>query len=309
MSRRWGIVVVALLLSGVVWVALLSSRPDDLSYHGKSLSQWQDQLDDHFFGAANWVGMIALPAKTTEQIEAADAIRALGTNTIPRLLRDLSATDSRVFEGWQQAQQFFREKILRQKGFGRDVVTPAKRTRWKAALALDALGPAAQSAIPQLASMVNKPTSCKQASFILAGMGPAGIAVLTNLPPSSNSWQQMCAVWAIGQHPQTSTNLVPWLLALATNRPPGSVGGVPFEIWALGEIHADAARVIPVLIEKLSNTNGRPPGMEQSYALEALGHYGKEASNAIPVLKAMQASPYFREQPGEVLKKIIAGSP
>ena len=45
LGRRWGIVVIALLLVCVVGVAIHSSRPDELSYHGKSLSRWLDQLE------------------------------------------------------------------------------------------------------------------------------------------------------------------------------------------------------------------------------------------------------------------------
>jgi len=315
MTRRWRMVFVTLFFIGVAWVVIYSSLPgDELFYHGKSLSHWLDQLDDHArSGAGDFVTWIALPPETPQQIEAAEAIRAIGTNAMPRLMRDLSMNDSQLFERLRRARQYFQEKILRQPSGPRvETVTPAQRTRWKAALALDALGPAAQSAIPQLSSMVIMRLSSfpiKEASFILAGMGPAGIAALTNFAPSPNSWQQICAVWAIGQHPQASTNLIPWLLGLATNRPPGPGGGYPAELWALGEIHSDASHVVPWLIAELSNTNSPAPRYEQSVVVQALGRYGKEASNAIPLLKAMQADPQFRWEAGEALKTISYTDP
>jgi hypothetical protein len=313
MNYRWGIVFIALLLLCMAGVAIHSSRPDEVYYHGKSLSRWLDQLDDqpNFEAAGNAVVWHVLPPKTRQQIEAADAIRAMGTNAMPRLMHDLSVNDSQLFELSQRVQQYFREKILHQPRRNRfPLVSPAQKIQSKAALAMDALGPAAQSAIPQLASMANKPTSpssCKGASFILAGMGPAGIDALTNLPPSANpwNWRLFCAIWAIGQHPQSSTNLVPWLLDLATPRPPSpAVGLNGGEIWALGEIHANAARVVPFLIEALSNTNGL-----QSFAAEALGHYGKEASNAVPALRKMKADPQFGAQAQEALDKINSDLP
>jgi hypothetical protein len=303
-------VVIALVFVCLVGVAIHSSNPEEVSYHGKSLSQWLEQLDDH--AAGNGVMWSPLPRKTPGQIEAADAIRALGTNAIPGLMHDLAVNDSRYFEFLQEAQQYIREKILRKpRGTFSQSVTPAQKIRWKAALAMDALGSAAQSTIPQLASMAIKTSSsssCKEASFILAGMGPPGIAALTNYSLSPNSWQHICAIWAIGQHPQSSANLVPWLLDFATNRPSGAAGGYPGEIWALGEIHADAARVVPMLIEELSNTNGSLPYWEQSAAVEALGHYGKEASPAVPALEGMKADPQLRWAAEEALKKINSDS-
>jgi hypothetical protein len=309
MNYRWGIVFIALLLLCMAGVAIHSSRPDEVYYHGKSLSRWLDQLDDqpNFEAAGNAVVWHVLPPKTRQQIEAADAIRAMGTNAMPRLMHDLSVNDSQLFEFSRQAQQYFREKILHQPSRPRVAsVNPTQKARWKAALAMEALGPDAQSAIPRLASMANtRLSSCKNASFILAGMGPAGIAALTNFPPSTNSWnwRQFCAIWAIGQHAPSSTNLVPWLLDLATHRPPspGLDGG---EIWALGEIHADAAHVVPFLIEALSNTNGL-----QLIAAKALGHYGKEASNAVPALRKMKGDPQFGAQAQQALEKINSDSP
>jgi hypothetical protein len=310
MNYRWGIVFIALLLLCMAGVAIHSSRPDEVYYHGKSLSRWLDQLDDppdSFQAAGNGVSWRVLPPKTPKQIEAADAIRAIGTNAMPRLIHDLSVNDSQLFELSQRVQQYFREKILHQPSRPRVAsVNPTQKARWKAALAMEALGPDAQSAIPRLASMANtRLSSCKNASFILAGMGPAGIAALTNFPPSTNSWnwRQFCAIWAIGQHAPSSTNLVPWLLDLATHRPPspGLDGG---EIWALGEIHADAAHVVPFLIEALSNTNGL-----QLIAAKALGHYGKEASNAVPALRKMKGDPQFGAQAQQALEKINSDSP
>ncbi len=299
-----------LALLGMVGIAIHSSRPDEISYHGEKLSGWLDQLDDD--AATDGVGWRALPARTPEQIEAVDAIRAMGTNIIPRLMHDLSVNDSKSYKLWLEGQQYFREKILRQRRrYGPGSATPAHHTRWKAALALDALGPAAQTVIPQLASMANKPpasdTSCKEASFILAGMGPAGIAALTNYPPSPNSWRQFCAIWAVAQHPQSCTNLTPWLLDLATNRPPGPAADFAGVLWALGEIHADAAHVVPFLISELGNTNGGSTYSRHLVA-RALGHYGKEASNAIPALKIMKADPQFEVLAEESLKKINSDS-
>jgi hypothetical protein len=43
--------------------------------------------------------------------------------------------------------------------------------------------------------------------------------------------------------------------------------------------------------------------------VQALGQYGKEASNAVPALRKMQADPQFGSRAEEALQKINSGSP
>ena len=100
------------------------------------------------------------------------------------------------------------------------------------------------------------------------------------------SWQEFCAVWAIGQHPRSSTNLTPWLISLTqrTNMAPNQF---PASVWALGQLHSDPDRSIPLLTNLLISTNFMMP----ETAAEALGHFGPAARCALPKLRELRSDP------------------
>jgi hypothetical protein len=104
------------------------------------------------------------------------------------------------------------------------------------------------------------------------------------------------------------------LLDLATNPPPSpasgfSVGGYGGVIWALGEIHAEATLAVPFLIKELTNTNSAATQYGRSKAVLALGRFGKEASNAVPILNSLKDNPSLRALVEDSLKKINSDSP
>ena len=207
--------------------------------------------------------------------------------------------------GWRECRNWINRVILRKpNGFQSptDRVTPAIHLRWKAALALDALGAAAQPAVQRLLPLLTQSGSesnAKEAAFVLAGIGQ--ISLLTNLPPVQGDWPLYCAIWAVAEHPKLATNLAPWLIFQATNMPASSY---PAATWALGQIHSDPEESIPFLIQELTNTIGPVSTWHPSAAAEALGHFGPQASNAIPALNAARSNTQIREVIDEALEKI-----
>lgn len=90
MKKGWRLTVVVLLLTVVVGLFLVITRPDEPSYQGRSLSAW---LDD------NYQSKLMPPRRpvaegTRERAE--NAIKMIGTNAIPTLLRMLASRDSRL---------------------------------------------------------------------------------------------------------------------------------------------------------------------------------------------------------------------
>src|SRR5882757_4324688 len=130
-TRRY--LLVALLLAVLGFVSwLILSQPREPVYQGKPLSYWCEQ-----YSASRWLYPTNEPDKQAET-----AIRTIGTNAIPTLLRMLGAKDSKFklkLVQLAQKQHFFNIK-------------------WKSALlrhseatrGLLCLGPLAAPALPEL---------------------------------------------------------------------------------------------------------------------------------------------------------------
>src|SRR5260370_12669481 len=101
MTNKRRNLTVTLLIAAVGFVSwLILSRPDEPVYQGKSLSYWCDHCAANSF----------LSSDQELQEQAGIAIRAIGTNAIPTLLRMLKARDSKFKLGLIQLtrkQHFF----------------------------------------------------------------------------------------------------------------------------------------------------------------------------------------------------------
>jgi len=222
-------------------------------YQRKTLTQWLKQLDD---GEVDGISSGALPSYTRAQIEAAEAIRAMGTNALSLLLEDIHASPSenalriKFHRGWSWVNRHFFRGLI-----AFDEVTSEDRVRWRAAQGLSALGPLAKPAVPELTRLLFTNyfhSSIKEAAYALAGIGPDGIAVLTNSIQPTNEWTGMCAIWALGQHPAAGTNVIPFLISATTSSSEGTACGA---IQVLGLFHADGEHVIPALKNALNSSN------------------------------------------------------
>src|SRR5690242_12224993 len=72
-------------VAGLFWAVLPPTEP---SYDGKTLSYWLAQYEG--------IGSAGADTKEPKAIESREAIRHIGTNALPTLLRMLRAKDSRV---------------------------------------------------------------------------------------------------------------------------------------------------------------------------------------------------------------------
>ena len=192
--------VVAVALVGViVWQALSCER--EPVYQGKRLSEWLKT-----YMTAN------LNQRIQAELEAHEAVRRIGTNAIPTLLRMLRAKDSPLKVKLMDLAE--RHNIIK-------VYITAEDWNSEAVSGFEVLGTNAQSAVPALTRIVDQnisPTSRYYAIQALSGIGP----------PAAEA--------------------VPSLLRCATDTDP-EVRGVA--IVALGYIHAEPDRVVPVLMNAL----------------------------------------------------------
>jgi HEAT repeat protein len=264
---RSAIILFAVIL---VWVFCFTppARKEPV-YKGKTLTQWLNQLDD---GQADGISSSSLPTFSRSQIEAAEAIRAIGTNALPFLLEDIHTHPSEK-DVWIQLNRKLDRITMNHFGrwsLGLADVTAKDRVRWRAAQGLSALGPIAKPAVPELTRLLFTNyfhSSIKEAAYALAGIGSDGIAVLTNAVQPTNEWSGMCAIWALGQHPTAGTNVIPFLISATTSSSEGTACGA---IQVLGLFHVDREHVIPALTNALNSSNAAVRGD----AARALADFG-----------------------------------
>jgi HEAT repeat protein len=179
---------VALVLSGVLWQA---RRPHEPVYQGKPLSFWLEQYYQKINAGAS------LPSQ--DEIvwdETAVAIRGIGNNAIPYLLRLAAAEDTtlkRSILNHFPISNKTMERLGLQQTFirwaGKSVTGPMK-----ALLGFRALGPAAKPAISELIRIMRtsqnhngRRTAAYSLGFIGSSAQDAIPALLENFKDSNNS--------------------------------------------------------------------------------------------------------------------------
>jgi hypothetical protein len=210
MTRRWRIVTVLFLAGVLALVGWRVTRPQEPVFEGRTLSSW---LDHHVPSTA-----ASPPYDSPGWKKAHEAIRAIGTNGIPTLLRMIGARD-------------LPPPLLK-------LVRASQRHRWtyinyrsrmwqheEAEYAFELLGTNAVSAVPELIEIYKK-----------------------NVSPSS----QHCTAEALGHIGRGAQAALPVLIRDFTH----TNGEVRFyAVSAVMRIGGDPAVVIPALTGALKDSN------------------------------------------------------
>ena len=255
MKKRKRILLVLLTLAaagGLLWLML--REPAEPSYQGKPLSVWLESY-------MHWGSVTgAWPNPETDE-----AIRQIGTNAIPTLLKMLNARDSKwkfALAELSRKQDFVRIK-LPLSWWGSYVPTIT------AAQGFVALGASASNAVPQLIEIFRK-----------------------NAPQS-----QLCSVIALGSIGPAARQAIPDLLSATTNL----YRDTRLEtVKALGNLHAEPAVVVPALIKCLQDPD---PGVRRA-SVRALAKFGPEAKPAVPALTQLTGDPLLATNANDALKSI-----
>lgn len=159
MGKGVKLVLAGLLVVGVAIIACLVLWPFEPVYRAKRLSRW---LDDAF-----WSG--GPSAQTTS------AIRSMGTNALPTLLRLIQARDG----PFQRAMVTFSRRPSRVLFHFHS----AEDYHWMATWGFDVLGPTAKPAMPALVSLLKDDDENVRstAAYCLGVIGPSGEETLTAL--------------------------------------------------------------------------------------------------------------------------------
>jgi len=270
LSKPWRLAVFAgpfaLLL--IVWVCFIlrqdSRRP---VYHGKTLTLWLQTYTSANRGAPEWK-------------EADEAVRHIGTNALPVLLRLISAKDS--------ALELRLVALARKQRLIKIHFVPAAQRNIQASRAFIVLGDTAKGAVPALVKMFDEGLSADSLSAIedsLTWIGPAArpaLPVLLRTATNSNSRVRANALWALGEIHAEPRVCVPALIH-GLNDPDNWVR--LSAAHALGMFGTNAQPAIPALTEltKLPSVLQGPRGMVAQDTLEARNALRKiGATNEVP---------------------------
>jgi hypothetical protein len=225
-------VVAVAVLATLVWTLL--ARPSEPVYKGGSLSYWLIQRTDSNSKA--------------ERDEAATAIRAMGTNAIPTLLRMMRAKESRFKSRWLARRWYGLFEMHFSEPAG--IVARAEE-------GFDVLGTDAASAVPELSKILDEtlsPECASRTANALGNIGPDGRAAVPSLLRAATKTKGTAhyeAFWALGKIHADPGSAVPVLLGVVSNTPADRM----YAVHALGEYRGDARTAVPTLVALLNDPN------------------------------------------------------
>jgi peptidoglycan/xylan/chitin deacetylase (PgdA/CDA1 family) len=266
---RW-IVFSVVLIAVVIGVAYFINSNSEPAYQGVTLGKWIERYNNE--------------VDAEEQTkEAAEAVRHIGSNAVPTLLRWLQASDSKL--------KIKLTELCEKQSLIKFSFTDAFEYNSRALFAFEVLGSEGKSAIPRLQQMVQKkPLYREIALHALCRIGPEAfstlISDLTNadVDVRENTSDIIVESFASpGPHdPAVDLNLSPPLLCKLLQDSNDSIRLAAIVVLGQGNQTQPLTPdiVVPLLIREL---NRRDP-VDIAYTALALKRYGAAAKAAVPLL-------------------------
>lgn len=274
MNRRLRVLCVISLIAfsgGLVWWVLSPREP---VHQGKPLSVW---LDAHskslYLQEENGINT------AEEQHGQRAAIRQIGTNAVPYLLKMLLIKDS-----WIKSSAI---RLLTKQSFIRTRPRTDIEYHNMALAGFQALGPIAKPAVPALIDLLNDSYFRYGAALCLGTIGPAASVAVPMLIPwleEEDVALRYSAANALGGIGRATPEAAPALLKHLNDTNEFVRDSVKL---ALGKLHVGPEIVVPILIQELQT--GRRLSRSK---IRALGAYGVEAKQAVPVLLELYRSTF-----------------
>ena len=230
-------ILLVALLGLVIWQIISPGEPEPV-YQGRPLSFW-------LANAAEPVIDIENPKPTLHQ-----AMRAMGTNSVPALLRMLRANDP----AWKlklialgQKQNLIKIEHV-----------PASELNYRAALGFEQLGTDASNTVPTLIKLYQQTSSEDSRRYIaqsLGAIGPSAKTAVSELVKdiyTTNAALFCLVIYALGEiHSEPTLALPPLINCLSDPQPVRRAQAAS----ALGQFGAEAKPAVPALIQLLQDPN------------------------------------------------------
>jgi hypothetical protein len=253
------VTVYALTAIALTGLSAESVRISEPIYDGKLLSDWINDYE-HGIPRPCWSGNV----QTLER--SADAIREIGTNSLPWLLQELSARE--ITDGDRLPTNYYSGEAIKR--------------RWVATHAFAILGSALTNATPQLVELLKDEQTSYTAAIALQGVGPASIPVLIQALTNQNACARESAARVLGTFGTNAESAISYLVKCATE---SDCLVRSFATFSLGQINKEPDVVVPVLATNLSDSDQST----RINAALALARFGTRAKSVIPaLLKAVE---------------------
>ena len=242
--------VLLVTIAGVIAWHLLRPQERQPVYQGKGLRAWLREYAGWDVGPEEWAQAKA---------RAEHAVRQIGTNAIPPLLRMVQKMESprmaRLIDWWDQhfANRNRLPAWIRHPAWYKN---QARYLNMEGEIGFKILGSDVQQAAPELISIYESTLSMDSVTSMNSRI--AVIRSLINIGPAATPYFLR---WA------GSTNEEKRLTA----------------VHALSQIHSQPSDVVPVLVEFLSYTNP----LVRTEVAEGLGNFGTNAQQALPALVSL----------------------
>ena len=263
-SRRVTIkLAIAALAAGLILIVLLLPAPREPVHQGKPLTEWLGGFDHNY--------------ESTNYSASRAAIRAMGTNALPFLIRYLRAKDPPYYAQWV--------RLKAKLGLLRGPVDYAVFWHRRAANACVLLEADADAAFPAMMEAMNDPRAASDVGGALSRMFPKSAHVLTNILATGNVTARGSAAWALMtaySHPAIEEMARTALLNALRDPEPGvrASAASAFQFW---DKRFDV--IVPALTRALSDSS---PSVRGNSAT-SLGNFGSAAKQAVPeLLKLLQ---------------------
>jgi HEAT repeat protein len=257
----WAVTGISAALAGIFLLAAIWPEPAEPFHGDKTLRQWLEVRNS---------GNIR---DLTD--ESQTAIRTMGTNALPYLVGMVSARDSSLrlkLRAWAGKNPSIRKWIRTSNG-----------ERLRGAAGLEALGPIAAPAIPELIPLLGDEQTAYPAALALGAIGESAVPALVQCLTNANAQLRVSAVQAIN-FMHGAEGAIPSLVTCLTDPEPT----VRFcAAIALGDMRKQPETVVPLLTMLLDDTDS---SVRQAGAI-ALGLYGSEAQAATAKLNLLQNDP------------------
>jgi hypothetical protein len=260
MRSKRAVIILALL--GIVVIGLIfAPKPSEPTYEGKRLSIWLREMSD----------------SPEQQKRAANAVRAMGTNALPSLVRMLQARDSKF-------KEYVRSLLARQKLVRVRLSPPARIQHDFACRGLWVLGPMAAAAIPSLEENLVSRKPHPSIPGVLLSIGSPAWMTFIRAMTNNNPEVRATTIGALSNATNRLEEATPTLLHVMTNDPLPSLRLYAALAFAKTGKHEDS--VVPLLIDGLKF--GNDIGAEVA---RAFIHYPSKAMEQKDALIRMAEGP------------------